>query len=236
VGLAAHRLQDHEHPFGRDVLRELADACAKAGIRLCFYHSILDWHHPDYLPRASYDSRPTGTADFSRYVAYLKGQLRELLTGYGPIGILWFDGEWEDTWTHELGIELYDYVRSLQPEIIVNNRVDKGRQGMQGMTKEGFAGDYGTPEQEIPPEGLPGVVWETCMTMNESWGYHRFDQNWKSGEELFAQLADVNAKGGNYLLNVGPTDWGELQPECLERLAYIGRRLVRQPDSSAGIR
>ena len=134
----------------RDPLKELADACTEAGIRLCFYHSIMDWHHPDYLPRRAWDTRPTDAADYSRYIAYMKGQLKELTSGrYGKVGILWFDGEWEGTWTHEMGKDLYDYCRALDKDIIVNNRVDTGRSGMEGITREGdYRGDYGTPEQQ----------------------------------------------------------------------------------------
>ena len=162
-------------PFApRDPLKELADACTEAGIRLCFYHSIMDWHHPDYLPRRAWDTRPTDGAQYGRYIEYMKGQLKELTSGrYGKVGILWFDGEWEGTWTHEMGKDLYDYCRALDKDIIVNNRVDTGRSGMEGITREGdYRGDYGTPEQQIPATVLPaGFDWETCMTMNDTGGY-----------------------------------------------------------------
>ena len=211
-------------PFQRDVLRELADACRRAGLRICWYHSIMDWHDPEYLPRRPWEQRTAEGADFDRYVAHLKNQLRELLTNYGPIGVLWFDGEWEETWNHARGQDLYAYVRRLQPSVIINNRVDKGRNDMQGMTKGAeFAGDFGTPEQEIPATGLAGVDWETCMTMNDHWGYNRSDQNWKSSAELIRKLADVASKGGNFLLNVGPTAEGEFPPASVERLAAIGQ-------------
>ncbi|MBV6459345.1 MAG: hypothetical protein HONBIEJF_02491 [Fimbriimonadaceae bacterium] len=209
-------------PFKRDVLKELASACKDGGIRLCFYHSIMDWHHPDYLPRRPWDPRPEHQANFENYVRYMKAQLKELLTNYGPIGILWFDGEWEGTWTHEHGKDLYSYVRSLQPDIIINNRVDKGRQGMAGLTKGDFMGDYGTPEQEIPGNGIPGVDWESCMTMNDTWGYKKSDHNWKSAETLITNLIDCASKGGNYLLNVGPTDLGEIPGASVERLKKVG--------------
>ncbi|MBX7135498.1 MAG: alpha-L-fucosidase [Fimbriimonadaceae bacterium] len=209
-------------PFKRDILAELAKACTEGGIKLCFYHSIMDWHHPDYLPRRSWDPRPDIKPDFGRYVAYMKGQLGELLTKYGNIGILWFDGEWEATWTHDQGKDLYRYIRMLQPDIIVNNRVDKGRAGMAGMSEAGFAGDYGTPEQEIPASGLPGVDWESCMTMNDTWGFHQNDHNWKSADTLIKNLVDCASKGGNYLLNVGPTPLGEIPEPSIERLAKVG--------------
>ena len=116
-------------PFQRDPLKELADACHAEGIKLCFYYSIMDWHHPDWGTRRAWNDKATGTPDMDRYVAYMKAELKELLTRYGPIGILWFDGEWEKPWTHERGVDLYNYVRSLQPNIIINNRVGKARAG-----------------------------------------------------------------------------------------------------------
>ncbi|MFN9124476.1 MAG: alpha-L-fucosidase [bacterium] len=227
-------LWDSEHtgwdvggsPFApRDPLKELADACAEAGIRLCFYHSIMDWHHPDYLPRREWDTRAAEGADYARYEAYMKAQLKELVTGrYGKVGILWFDGEWEGTWTHEKGKALYDYVRGLDPDIIVNNRVDTGRSGMEGITREGdYRGDYGTPEQQIPATGLGlGVDWETCMTMNDTWGYKKNDGNWKSDADLVRKLVDIASKGGNFLLNVGPTGEGEIPAPSVERLEAMG--------------
>jgi alpha-L-fucosidase len=154
----------------------------------------------------------------------MKNQLRELVGNYGEIGVLWFDGEWESTWNHMRGKELYHYVRGLQPSIIINNRVDAGRAGMQGLTKPGdYVGDFGTPEQEIPPTGLPRVDWETCMTMNDNWGYNKHDDNWKSAEDLVRKLADIASKGGNFLLNVGPTAEGVFPQPCIERLEAIGK-------------
>jgi alpha-L-fucosidase len=205
--------------FHRDPLKELAVACKKAGITLCFYHSIMDWHAPDYLPRKPWDDRPSDTANFDRYVAYMKAQLKELLTGYGPIGIVWFDGQWESTWNHQRGIDLYRYIRTLQPNIIVNNRVDSGN----GRGSDPEIGDYGTPEQTIPANGLPGRDWETCMTMNDTWGFHKTDHNWKSPELLLHNLIDIASKGGNYLLNVGPTALGEIPDASIERLAEMGK-------------
>jgi alpha-L-fucosidase len=213
-------------PFQRDPLKELAAACKDAGVRLCFYYSIMDWHHPDYRPARKWVAASGDEADFDRYVDYMKGQLKELLAGYGPIGILWFDGEWEKSWTPERGEDLCRYVRSLQPGIIVNNRVGKSRAGMAGMDKTGTqrAGDYGTPEQEIPANGFgPGVEWESCMTMNQTWGYKKNDEQWKSTETLIRNLIDCASKGGNYLLNVGPTGEGLIPDASAQRLVEVGR-------------
>lgn len=214
-------------PFKRDILKELEEAAREAGIRLCFYHSILDWHHPDAQGPAFPDYEKVANPGWARYVeGYMKPQLRELLTGYGKVGVLWFDGDWIKEWSDEQGRDLYGFVRGLQPDIVVNNRAGAGRQGMGGMTKEGsFGGDFGTPEQEVPATGLPGVDWESCMTMNDTWGYKHFDQHWKSAETLLRTLIDVASKGGNFLLNVGPTAEGLIPAPSVERLAAMGRWL-----------
>ncbi|MCC6396006.1 MAG: alpha-L-fucosidase [Bacteroidetes bacterium] len=212
-------------PFRRDILKELAEECRKQNMRICWYHSIMDWHHPDYLPRREWETdRSTEGADFGRYLTYMKAQLKELVSNYGDIGVLWFDGEWEDTWNRKLGRELYAYVRSLQPSIIINNRVGGGRSGLEGFSEgEESAGDFGTPEQQVPARGLPGVDWETCMTMNEHWGYNDQDVAWKSATQLVRMLVDIASKGGNFLLNVGPTSEGVFPEASVQRLQAMGR-------------
>jgi alpha-L-fucosidase len=210
-------------PYGKDLLKPLAAACARQGIKLCFYHSIMDWHHPQWGNKAEWrGNAATEKPDMDAYTAYMKAQLKELLTDYGDMGILWFDGEWEDAWTHERGKDLYSWLRTLSPKLIINNRVDKGRNGMAGMnTDDKFVGDYGTPEQEIPANGLPGVDWESCMTMNDTWGFSAHDKHWKSTETLVRNLIDIASKGGNYLLNIGPTAEGEIPAASIERLQAI---------------
>ncbi|MBD3415014.1 MAG: alpha-L-fucosidase [Candidatus Aminicenantes bacterium] len=221
-------------PFGRDILKELSNECHQQGIKMCFYHSIMDWHHPDYLPRRKWESRPAEGADFDRYVQYMKGQVKELVSNYGEIGVLWFDGEWENTWNRDRGTDLYDYVRSLQPSIIINNRVGKGREGMAGTyDPETSVGDFGTPEQEIPDTGL-GYNWETCMTMNDHWGYNKHDDNWKSEKELIQKLVDIVSKGGNFLLNVGPTAEGLFPEPCVKRLRAMGKWMDVNEESIYG--
>ena len=225
-------------PFKRDILKELSVACKKHGIRLCFYHSIMDWHHPDaqatFYP--NYNDTGRSNTKFPRYVkTYMKPQLRELITNYGPLGVLWFDGEWIKDWTEPQGRDLYNYVRSLQPDIIINNRIGKGRKSMQGLTKEGyFAGDFGTPEQQIPATGLPDVDWETCMTMNNTWGFKSYDHNWKSTEDLLRKLVDIASKGGNFLLNVGPNAEGLIPQPSVERLAAMGEWMAKNSESIYG--
>ncbi|NBP51825.1 MAG: alpha-L-fucosidase, partial [Actinobacteria bacterium] len=222
-------------PFRRDIMRELADAARAEGLRMCWYHSIMDWHHPDYRPRREWDPRPGDGDSFPRYVEAMFAQLRELLTEYGDVGILWFDGEWEGTWNHDWGKRTDDFVRSLQPGIIVNNRVDSGRAGMEGFTADEHArGDYGTPEQTIPPNGMPGKDWETCMTMNDTWGYKASDGNWKSAQSMIRMLCDIASKGGNFLLNVGPRGDGTIPPESVERLRRIGEWMRLNGDAIRG--
>ncbi len=223
-------------PFHHDPMRDLADACHKYGLKFCFYYSIMDWHYPDYLPRRDWEKdRPVTGADFRKYGDYMKAELKELLTNYGDIGVLWFDGEWEKNWNEKLGKEIYSWCRSLQPNIIINNRVGAGRMDMEGLTKEGsFGGDFGTPEQEIPATGLPGVDWETCMTMNDHWGYNKNDKNFKSAKELIRMIADIASKGGNYLLNVGPTAEGMIPPESIDRLAKVGEWMKVNGESIYG--
>jgi alpha-L-fucosidase len=224
-------------PFQRDPLKELAAACKEAGITFCLYHSIMDWHHPDWGQRRKWNDKvPSTPPNMDRYAEYMKGQLKELVSGYGPLGILWFDGEWEAPWTHDRGVDLYHYVRSLQPSIIVNNRVGKSRAGMSGMDQgKDRAGDYGTPEQEIPATGFgPGVDWESCMTMNDHWGYNKADQNWKSTQVMIHNLIDCASKGGNYLLNVGPTSEGLIPGPSVERMAEIGHWMKVNGESIHG--
>lgn len=223
-------------PFKRDILKELSDACHKEGIKICWYHSIMDWHHPNYLPRRGWEtSRSNEGASMDRYIEYMKNQLSELVGNYGEVGVLWFDGEWEGTWTHEHGRELYHYVKNLQPNIIINNRVDKGRSGMAGLTREGgYMGDFGTPEQEIPETGLPGVDWESCMTMNDHWGYNKHDTHWKSTGDLIRKLVDIASKGDNFLLNVGPKADGTFPEESVIRLREIGKWMKANGESIYG--
>jgi alpha-L-fucosidase len=211
-------------PHGRDICAELAAACARHGVTFCTYHSIMDWHHPDYLPRRPWEvaDRPAAGADFDRFERYLHTQVTEVVTKYRP-AVMWFDGEWESTWNHERGLRLFDLCRRLAPEMIVNNRVDVHRAGMQGFAASSEAvGDFQTPEQEIPATGVPGVDWESCMTMNRHWGWNAADTQWKSTTDLLRNLIDIASKGGNYLLNVGPRADGSFPPQAVERLAAIG--------------
>jgi alpha-L-fucosidase len=210
-------------PYKRDPMRSLAAETRRQGLQMCFYYSIWDWHNADFRK----DRMPL-------YTGFMKEQLKELVTGYGPLGVLWFDGEWPDEWTEEMGKDLYTYVRALQPSVIVNNRVGKARDDMAGISKYKGAGDYDTPEQEVPSRGLPGVDWETCMTMNDTWGYKLDDHNWKSSTQLIRTLVEVASKGGNFLLNVGPDAQGVIPPESVKLMREIGRWMRINDDAIYG--
>lgn len=212
-------------PFKRDILAELNDACKLAGIKMCFYYSIMDWHEPNAESKKEYPHQNTLNPDWDKYrETYMKPQLKELVTKYQP-AVLWFDGEWIPEWTESQGKELYAWLRNMNPNMIINNRVGKGRKGMNGMNAyHDAAGDFGTPEQEIL-EGTADSDWESCMTMNDTWGFNKNDNNWKSSTTLIHNLIDIAAKGGNYLLNVGPTAEGLIPNTSIERLAEMGNWL-----------
>ncbi len=203
-------------PWHKDPLEMLSKACRKYGVRFCVYYSIMDWHSPD---QGAYDPNPEhptyNPTHFkpgkkAAYIEYMKTQLKELVTQYHP-GVIWFDGGWMEGWTKADGQMIYDYLRKLDPSIIVNNRAG--------------VGDYETPEQYIPPNGIPGHYWETCMTINNDWGYNASDLDFKSPETLVRNLVDIVSKGGNYLLNVGPTAKGIIPKPEVDRLEAMGHWL-----------
>ncbi|MBI5831262.1 MAG: alpha-L-fucosidase [Armatimonadetes bacterium] len=197
-------------PYGRDLLKPLAAACAKEGIRLGFYYSqAQDWNNPGGAAAGGqWDPAQKGSMD--DYLAKVAvPQVRELLTNYGPLSILWWDTPVD--MTPARAKPLADLM-ALQPGIITNNRLGGG-----------YHGDSETPEQFIPATGYPGRDWETCMTMNDTWGFKRDDHNWKPVGTLIRNLVDIASKGGNYLLNVGPNSLGEIPPESVERLQAVGR-------------
>lgn len=232
-GLWDSKVSDYDimdaSPFKRDIIRELAEASRKQGIRFGVYHSIVDWHHPqaqgNLFPNynAGQKDQTVVNPEFPQYYKnYLKPQVKELLTNYGDIDIVWFDGDWIADYTTEMGKEMYSFIREMQPNTIINNRVDKGRKGMEGMDREGnFAGDFGTPEQEIPATGI-AEDWEACMTINRTWGYKPDDTKWKSSEDLIQKLVDIVSKGGNFLLNIGPDGYGRFPSQSIRRLKALG--------------
>ena len=227
-------------PFKRDVVAELAHACKKANLTFCTYYSILDWYHPDYNTglrgQPGYQLPPGQSPDIDRYIAYMKSHLRELTTKHGPLGVMWFDGEWEKPWTHDHGVDLYQYVRSLQPDILINNRVDKGRQGAAGTTSDPhiYKGDFDTPEQEIG-KFQPERPWETCMTLCTQWAWKPNDKI-KSLKQCMDILVRTVGGDGNLLLNVGPMPDGRIEPRQVKRLHEIGQWLKQNGHTIYGTR
>lgn len=218
-------------PAKRDTCRDLAAALRKEGIRVGWYHSIMDWHHPDYLPRRDWETatRPADGADFSRFVTYLHESVDEILGNYGDIDILWFDGNWEPTWTWPLAKALWDEIRAKHPGVIVNNRINGA-----GTPPGSELGDFGTPEQQIPATGTPGKDWESCITMNGNWGYQAADHDWKSPRQLAELLVETASKGGNLLLNIGPMANGRFPEPVVERLRIIGDWMADHGDAIHG--
>ncbi|MBN1480641.1 glycosyl hydrolase [candidate division KSB1 bacterium] len=212
-------------PFDRDPLKELAEACKKHGLKLGFYHSqAQDWNHPggSYrgYPKEPHWDKTMQRVPFEQYIeekAY--PQVKEILSNYGDIAIMWWDTPMGMT---EPMAEKLNTLLELQPGIIANNR-------LYGP----WRGDFSTPEQHIPPTGLD-YDWETCMTMNTSWGYKWYDDDWKSTETLIQYLADIASKGGNFLLNVGPTAEGEIPAPSIERLKGIGAWMTVNGESIYG--
>jgi alpha-L-fucosidase len=213
-------------PAGRDLLRPMVEAFREEGLKVGFYHSLIDWHHPEFPIDGLHPQRDDKEfrerekdRDIRKYAEYLHGQTRELLTQYGKIDIMWFDfsypqnpdgGKGKDDWQSE---KLMAMVRELMPGIIVNDRM-------------GIGGDIKTPEQVQPREWVKvddkPVVWEACQTLNGSWGYDRDNLDWKSVDMLVQMLIDTVSKGGNLLLNVGPTARGQFDPRAMEILKSIG--------------
>jgi alpha-L-fucosidase len=207
-------------PFGRDPMKELAAACQRHGIMLCFYYSqTQDWHHPDGHAN-DWDFDPA-KKDFEGYVReYVKPQVRELLTQYGPIGLIWFDTPL--IISRELSQELVDLVHEIQPACLVNGRIGND------------IGDYAETRDNIVPEDLVQADWENPATINDTWGFKSDDHNWKSTETLIQKLVDIVSKNGNYLLNVGPTADGVIPQPSVERLEAMGRWLEVNGESVYG--
>ncbi|MDZ7373447.1 MAG: alpha-L-fucosidase [candidate division KSB1 bacterium] len=217
--------------YGKDALGMLVKACKRRGMPIGFYYSIMDWHHPDYLPRRAWEKdRPAEGANFERYIEYMKNQLRELVEKYDP-AILWFDGEWEHTVEEMHSFEIEEMLLKMKPTLLINDRLFKRTPGH---------GDFGTPENFVPATGVLGpdgrpLLWEACYTINwNSWGYNHYETEFHSATQLLRQLIEIVSKGGNLLLNVGPTPEGTIQPEFQARLRYIGRWLKANGEAIYG--
>jgi alpha-L-fucosidase len=188
---------------GRDLVAEYVDAAHAEGLRVGFYYSLMDWHHPDGARCA------TDEAARVRFVEYTHGLVRELMTNYGKVDILWYDVDWPLTAEQWKSKEMNDMVFKLQPDIIVNNR-------------NGLPGDFSTPEQRIHA-AESGRAWETCMTMNDSWGYQKADDDWKFPKTIVRNLIECAKGGGNYLLNIGPKPDGSVPAEEVKVLEAVGK-------------
>ena len=219
-------------PFGRDPLKEISEACAEAGIKFCVYYSHReDWENPyAYGNTWDFDSSQTNLDLMDHPELFRKylddkaiPQLKELLTGYGPLGIVWFD---RGMYTQEQGKEFADLVHTLQPNCLVNGRV--------GHYDKELLGDY----QSLTDNGMPlgGIeeAWETPQTLNDTWGYSKFDQNWKTPEEIIRRMVTIVSKGGNYLLNVGPTGEGVIPAPSVAILNRVGEWMEENSESIYG--
>lgn len=237
-------------PAGRDFVREYVEAARAYGLRVGLYYSLLDWHHPDYPHRGDpnhpmRDNPGSGNEDrdFGRYLDYLHAQVRELCTNYGKLDLLWFDFSYGnlrgDAWR---ATELVEMVRSLQPDIVLNNRLEVSGEGFGSLAAgcpTPYHGDFVTPEQLLPPRGLVDakgrpLVWESCVTMNNHWGYCAEDHFYKPASMLIHNLVACVSRGGNLLLNVGPDANGRFPGEARDILKDIGAWMAKNGDSIYG--
>ncbi|MDG1300419.1 MAG: alpha-L-fucosidase [Opitutae bacterium] len=226
---------DAKDACGRDLYKEIVDATKAEGLKVGAYHSIIDWHHPHAyagfgLPTVK--GAINEGRENSIYIDYLHGQVKEIMSSYGPIDIVWWDYSSKqcqgERWRAK---ELIAMVRKYQPQIVMNNRLYRSPEAgwpdkhdwLEGFSIGLQYGDFCTPEQKIPANGVQGVFWETCMTMNTSWGYNQHDHKWKSTSQLIQNLIDIVSKGGNYLLNIGPKADGSIPKESIERMEAIGK-------------
>ena len=239
---------------GRDLVREYLDAFRAEGLKVGLYYSLLDWHHPDYPhfedahhPMRNHPECGNEGRDFGRYLDYMHGQVRELCTNYGRLDVLWFDfsyGEGAKALRGEAwrAHELVTMVRELQPGIIIDNRLEVSGEGFGSMYEgdpKPWHGDFVSPEQIIPPNGLQDknggeLVWEACATMNNNWGYAALDRFFKPAPMLIKKLVECVSKGGNLLLNVGPDARGNIPPQSLAILEEIGRWMDQNSESIYG--
>ena len=208
-------------PYKKDIVGALNEACKKQGIKFCIYYSLLDWYHPDYPIHSAYDSKPDPKSDMNRYIAFMKNQLKELITKYDPY-MLWFDGQWESPWTDEMGKDLYAYLKKLKPNLITNNRLGKEMAAVQNklIDVSKMIGDYDTPEQAVGRMNME-TPWESCFTICNQWAWKPNDQM-KSLKECLTILSKAAGGNGNLLLNVGPMPDGRIEQRQITRLKEIG--------------
>ncbi|GAB6926523.1 hypothetical protein JCM10914A_05060 [Paenibacillus sp. JCM 10914] len=235
---------------GRDLVQEFLDAFREEGLKVGLYFSLIDWHHEDYPaygdrihPMRENEDFKRDPANFDRYLDYMHGQVRELLTGYGKLDIMWFDFSY-DTMKNEVwrATELMTMIREIQPHIIIDNRLEgSGESGGSIYTTDPsvYSGDFASPEQIIPPHGVVDetgapIPWEACITLNNNWGYAAADRNYKLPTTIIRKLVECVSKNGNMLLNVGPDAKGSIPRESLEILEEIGDWMSKNSDSIYG--
>lgn len=225
-------------PACRDFVREFVEAARESGLRVGLYFSLIDWRHPDFPhygdrnhPMRDDQAYGNESRDFERYLEFMHNQVRELCSNYGKLDILWFDFSYDrlrgEAWR---GTDLMEMVRSLQPDVVVNNRLEVSGEGFGSLAAcvpTPYHGDFISPEQIVPPSGLLDtqgnpLVWESCITMNNHWGYCVNDRFYKPVPMLIKKLVECVSKGGNLLLNVGPDAQGRFPKESLEALNKIG--------------
>ncbi len=224
-------------PYGKDVIKMLADACERHGLKLFFYHSQLDWHRPDYFPRGrtgNYDSGRPDNGDWIRYLDYMDGQLKELCTNYGNIGGIWFDGMWDKPDSDWRLATTYRLIHDLQPKAMIGS--NHHRTPFKGEDFQMF--EKGLPGKDpFSEDGSVSVLpLETCETINNSWGYNENDTRFKSVRDLIHYLVKAAGNNANFLLNVGPKPDGTIQDEFKERLAEMGTWLRKNGESIYGTR
>ncbi len=226
-------------PYGVDILKPLAEECHRQGMKLFFYYSQLDWHHPDYFPLGEtghYTGRPA-TGNFNRYLDYMDAQLTELLTGYGNIAGIWFDGMWDKPTADWRLNKTYALIHQLQPAALI---------GSNHHLNPFDGEDFQMFEKDLPGQATQGfnqastsissLPLETCETINYSWGYNKNDKQFKSTRDLIHYLVKAAGNNANFLLNIGPCPDGTIQPECVERLQEIGAWMKKNGDSIYGTR
>jgi alpha-L-fucosidase len=228
---------DHT-PYRKDVLKMLADECHRQGIKLFFYHSQLDWHNPNYFPLGRTGltaGRPAG-GDWYKYLDYMDGQLRELLTGYGEIGGIWFDGMWDKPDADWRLAKTYGLIHSLQPTALIGS--NHHLKPFDGEDFQMFERDLpGSRTAEFNAKSEIGTLpLETCDTINGAWGYNSGDKRFKTPAQLIQYLVKAAGNNGNFLLNVGPMPNGKIQTEFSERLHAVGEWLRKNGDSIYGTR
>ena len=235
---------------GRDLVAEYLDAFRAEGIKVGLYYSIIDWHHPDYPhygdkihPLRNCEAEKDVERDFDRYLEYMHGQVKELCTQYGKIDVMWFDFSYDEmTGEKWKATELVNMIRSYQPDVIIDNRLEVSGEGFGSLATDEpnvYSGDFVSPEQIIPPRGLKDeagrdLVWEACITMNDNWGYCAKDKNFKPASMIIKKLVECVSKGGNMLLNVGPDAKGNIPEESLKILEEIGKWMKKNGNSIYG--